>query len=163
MTSFSDTIENGPQCLSLQRLSTSSRRKWSDLPQFGLTFIGESCNPKPFVMHLVYYAHSYRKPDDELNEMFEELMVSEGMTPSIDPPSDRLNSAKPERHLRSTDGLLCVLPYRKGSSVTPRPRYLNISESDDGSQSRGYRRPQATCLPPQMPHRHPTVCGSPTV
>jgi len=75
---------------------------------------GESCNPKPFVMHLVYYAHSYRKPDDELNEMFEELMVSEGMTPSIDPPSDRLNSAKPERHLRSTDGLLCVLPYREG-------------------------------------------------
>ena len=65
-------------------------------------------------MHLVYYAHSYRKPDDELNEMFEELMVSEGMTPSIDPPSDRLNSAKPERHLRSTDGLLCVLPYREG-------------------------------------------------
>jgi len=65
-------------------------------------------------MHLIYYAHSYRKPDDELNEMFEELMVSEGMTPSIDPPSDRLNSAKPERHLRSTDGMLCVLPYRDG-------------------------------------------------
>ena len=65
-------------------------------------------------MHLVYYAHSYRKPDDELNEMFEELMVSEGMTPSIDPPSDRLNSAKPERHLRSTDGMVCVLPYREG-------------------------------------------------
>lgn len=41
-------------------------------------------------------------------------MVSEGMTPSIDPPSDRLNSAKPERHLRSTDGMVCVLPYREG-------------------------------------------------
>jgi len=46
--------------------------------------------------------------------MFEELMVSEGMTPSIDPPSDQLNSAKPERHLRSTDGMVCVLPYREG-------------------------------------------------
>jgi hypothetical protein len=39
-------------------------------------------------------------------------MISEGMTSSIDPPSDRLNSAKPERHLRSTDGMICILPYR---------------------------------------------------
>lgn len=65
-------------------------------------------------MHFVYFSHSYRPADDELNKMFEQLMVSEGMTASIDPPSDQLNSAKPERHLRSTDGLVCVLPYRDG-------------------------------------------------
>ncbi len=65
-------------------------------------------------MHLVYFSHSYRDPDAHLNEVFEELMISEGMVPSLDPPSDRLNSAKPERHLRSTDGMVAVLPFRDG-------------------------------------------------
>lgn len=63
-------------------------------------------------MQLIYYAHSYRKPDNELNEFFQELMVDENLTPSLDPQSDRLNSAKPERHLRSTDGMVVVLPER---------------------------------------------------
>ena len=65
-------------------------------------------------MHFVYFSHSYRPADDELNKTFEQLMITEGMTASIDPPSDKLNSAKPERHLRSTDGMVCVLPYREG-------------------------------------------------
>src|SRR5262245_2703346 len=39
-------------------------------------------------------------------------MVDEALTPSLDPQSDRLNTAKPERHLRSTDGMVVVLPQR---------------------------------------------------
>jgi hypothetical protein len=63
-------------------------------------------------MHLIYYSHSYRPADKDINEFFQELMLSEQMTPSLDPPSNRLNAAKPERHLRSTDGMITVLPYR---------------------------------------------------
>lgn len=63
-------------------------------------------------MQLIYYAHSYRKIDDDVNEFFQELMVDEALTPSIDPPSNQLNAAKPERHLRSTDAMVVVLPQR---------------------------------------------------
>jgi len=73
-------------------------------------------------MNLVYYAHSYRKEDAAVVEFFSGLMRSENLTASLDPPSDRLNSAKPERHLRSTDGMLAVLTAR-GSGVSPYIRY----------------------------------------
>jgi hypothetical protein len=63
-------------------------------------------------VQLIYYAHSYRKTDDDVNEFFQDLMVDEALTPSLDPPSDRLNGAKPERHLRSTDAMIVVLPQR---------------------------------------------------
>lgn len=63
-------------------------------------------------MQLIYYAHSYRPTDHPINEFFQELMVDEGLTPSLDPQSDRLNAAKPERHLRSTDAMVVVLPQR---------------------------------------------------
>lgn len=63
-------------------------------------------------MHLIYYSHSYRKADNAINEFIQDLMLGEELTPSLDPPSDRLNSAKPERHLRSTDGVIAVLPAR---------------------------------------------------
>jgi len=63
-------------------------------------------------MYLIYNAHSYRPPDKDLNEFFQELMVSEDMTPSLDPWSNRLNAAKPERHLRSCDGMVAVVPFR---------------------------------------------------
>jgi hypothetical protein len=65
-------------------------------------------------MNLVYYAHSYRKADIAVVEFFGELIRSENLIASLDPPSDRLNSAKPERHLRSTDGMLAVLTERDG-------------------------------------------------
>src|SRR5438309_8080712 len=65
-------------------------------------------------MNLVYYAHSYRAPDAGVVEFFSELMRSEGLIASLDPPSDHLNSAKPERHLRSTDGMVAVLTTREG-------------------------------------------------
>lgn len=63
-------------------------------------------------MQLIYYAHSYRPIDNPINEFFQELMVDEALTPSLDPQSDRLNAAKPERHLRSTDAMVVVLPER---------------------------------------------------
>lgn len=63
-------------------------------------------------MELIYYSHSYRPGDAEINRFFQDLMLSEGLTPSLDPFSDRLNSAKPERQLRSTDGMIVVLPVR---------------------------------------------------
>jgi hypothetical protein len=63
-------------------------------------------------VQLIYYAHSYRPADDDVNEFFQELMVDEGMTPSLDPKSDRLNAAKPERHLRSTDAMVAVITQR---------------------------------------------------
>ena len=69
-------------------------------------------------MDIVYFAHSYRRPDAEINEFFQDLMVDEGLVPSLDPPSDELNSAKPERHLRSTDGMVVVLPWRD-TGVSP--------------------------------------------
>jgi hypothetical protein len=64
------------------------------------------------LVQLIYYAHSYRPADDDVNEFFQELMVDEGMTPSLDPKSDRLNAAKPERHLRSTDAMVAVITRR---------------------------------------------------
>lgn len=66
-------------------------------------------------MYLIYYSHSYRDPDSDVNEFFQDLMLSEDMTPSLDPKSDRLNAAKPERHLRNCDGMVAVIPYRDPS------------------------------------------------
>jgi hypothetical protein len=63
-------------------------------------------------MLLIYYSHSYRPGDVEINTFFQDLLLSEGLTPNLDPFSDRLNSAKPERHLRSADGMVVVLPAR---------------------------------------------------
>jgi len=63
-------------------------------------------------MQLIYYAHSYRAIDNPINEFFQELIVDEAMIPSLDPQSDLLNTAKPERHLRSTDAMVVVLPHR---------------------------------------------------
>lgn len=63
-------------------------------------------------MQLIYYAHSYRPEDDRINEFFQELMLDEQVVPSLDPKSNRLNAAKPERHLRSTDALVAVVTRR---------------------------------------------------
>jgi hypothetical protein len=63
-------------------------------------------------MHLIYYSHSYRPGDAAINSFFQDLLLSEGLTPNLDPFSDRVNSAKPERHLKSADGMIVVLPVR---------------------------------------------------
>src|SRR5690349_12963930 len=68
------------------------------------------------LMNLIYYAHSYRAPDAGVVEFFSELMRSENLIASLDPPSDHLNSAKPERHLRSTDGMVAVITAREGGA-----------------------------------------------
>jgi hypothetical protein len=65
-------------------------------------------------MNLIYFAHSYRKSDTNIVEFFGRLMRSEGLIPSLDPPSNSLNSAKPEKHLRTTDGMIIVLTEREG-------------------------------------------------
>ena len=65
-------------------------------------------------MQLVYYSHSYRPVDADVVKYFAELLGSEGLTPSLDPPSDRLNSAKPEKHLSNTDGMIAVVTAREG-------------------------------------------------
>jgi hypothetical protein len=69
-------------------------------------------------LNLVYYAHSYREPDAKVVKFFSTLLRKEGLIASLDPKSPRLNSAKPERHLRSMDGMVAVLTARE-SGVSP--------------------------------------------
>jgi hypothetical protein len=64
-------------------------------------------------MPTVYYSHSYRKPDANIVVYFMKEMEREGIFPSLDPPSESVNSAKLERHLRSTDGMIAVLTTRE--------------------------------------------------
>jgi hypothetical protein len=65
-------------------------------------------------MNLVYFSHSYRKEDVVSVNFFGRLMRSEGLVPSLDPPSESVNAAKLERHLRSSDGMIAVLNWREG-------------------------------------------------
>jgi hypothetical protein len=67
---------------------------------------------------VVYFAHSYRDEDSDIVGFFLGLIEREGLTPSLDPPSNELNLAKPQRHLRSSDGLVAVLT-RRGDAVSP--------------------------------------------
>ncbi|MGH9235878.1 MAG: hypothetical protein ACRD0R_21375 [Acidimicrobiales bacterium] len=69
-------------------------------------------------MQLVYYAHSYREEDARVTGFFLELLNRHGLTLSLDPPSNQLNSAKLERHLRSSDGLVAVLTERTVDSFS---------------------------------------------
>lgn len=68
--------------------------------------------------NLAYFSHSYRKEDSAVVEFFLRLMLSEDIVASIDPPSNSLNSAKLERHLNATDGMLAVMT-RRDASVSP--------------------------------------------
>jgi len=69
-------------------------------------------------MKIIYYAHSYREEDTKIVEFFGSLVRDEGLLPSLDPPSNHLNSAKPEKHLRATDGMIAILTVRN-SGVSP--------------------------------------------
>ena len=64
-------------------------------------------------MNLVYFSHSYRKEDADSVRYFGRLLRSEGLLPSLDPPSESVNTSKLERHLRSSDGMVAVLTWRK--------------------------------------------------
>lgn len=94
-------------------------------------------------MRLIYFAHSYRKPDNAVNEFFQELMLDEGLTPSLDPMSDRLNAAKPERHLRSTDAMVTVLTWRD-----PEPSPYILWEVGLGLRA---RKPQLVLIEDTLP------------
>lgn len=63
-------------------------------------------------MVAVYFAHSYRDEDIAINQYFMNLMRDNGIMPSVDVPSNKLNSAKLERQFGFTSGLVCVLPNR---------------------------------------------------
>jgi len=61
---------------------------------------------------IVYFAHSYRDRDASVVDFFARLIRSEGLTLSLDPPSDSVNAAKLQRHLNASDGLIAVLSKR---------------------------------------------------
>lgn len=65
-------------------------------------------------MRPIYFAHGYREREAPFNAYFGKLMSKFGFIPSLDPPSDDVNSAKLERHLRYTEGLVGILTAREG-------------------------------------------------
>jgi hypothetical protein len=72
--------------------------------------------------NVLCFSHSYRSPDAQVNAYFARLLESEGLTPSLDPPSNAVNSAKLERHLNYTDGMIAILAQREGG-VSPHILY----------------------------------------
>lgn len=71
---------------------------------------------------LVYFSHSYRPRDAVVNDYFARLMEAEGLVPSLDPPSVRVNAAKLERHLNYSDAMIVVLTERE-TGISPHIRY----------------------------------------
>jgi hypothetical protein len=69
-------------------------------------------------MHIIYWAHSYRKEDASLNKHFGVLIEqSERMIVNFDPPSSSVNESKLAQNLRSCDGMVAVLTWRdRGTS-----------------------------------------------
>ena len=69
-------------------------------------------------MHIIYWAHSYRKEDAPLNNHFGILIEqSERMIVNFDPPSPSVNESKLAQNLRSCDGMVAVLSWRdRGTS-----------------------------------------------
>jgi hypothetical protein len=60
----------------------------------------------------IYFAHGYREREAPFAEYFTKLMGKLDLVPSLDPPSEDVNSAKLEHHLRHTEGLVAVLTNR---------------------------------------------------
>ena len=71
---------------------------------------------------IVYFAHSYRPEDARIVDYFARLIEAGGLLPSLDPPSDRVNTAKLERHLLHSDAMVVVLTERE-PSVSPHLLY----------------------------------------
>ena len=65
-------------------------------------------------MNVIYFSHSYRPEDTETVAFFGHLLESRDLVPSLDPPSDTVNAAKLERHVRSCDGMIAILTRREG-------------------------------------------------
>ncbi|MGN2640503.1 hypothetical protein ACTD5D_30915 [Nocardia takedensis] len=78
-------------------------------------------------MSIVYFAHSYRERDAAVVDFFARLIRSEGLSLSLDPPSDSVNSAKLQRHLNASDGMIAVLS-RRDDGVSPHILYeINLA------------------------------------
>lgn len=63
-------------------------------------------------MHPIYFSHGYREREAPFAAYFSALMAKVGFIPSLDPPSNDVNSAKLERHLSYTNGMVAVLSNR---------------------------------------------------
>ncbi|MEH8016266.1 hypothetical protein MN202_03375 [Rheinheimera muenzenbergensis] len=72
-------------------------------------------------MHPIYFSHGYREREAPFAAFFGGLMAKVGFLPSLDPPSNDVNSAKLERHLSYTSGLVAVLSNR---DTGPSPHIL---------------------------------------
>ncbi|MEV0295313.1 hypothetical protein [Nocardia sp. NPDC050710] len=78
-------------------------------------------------MSIVYFAHSYRERDAAVVDFFARLIRSEGLSLSLDPPSDAVNSAKLQRHLNASDGMIAVLS-RRADGTSPHILYeINLA------------------------------------
>lgn len=64
-------------------------------------------------MSIIYFSHSYRKEDNFLVEYFGQLIQSQGLILSLDPPSRSVNAAKLERHFNDSNGMVAVLTSRE--------------------------------------------------
>lgn len=60
----------------------------------------------------IYFSHGYRPREVEFNDYFIMLFRESGFLTNIDPPSDSLNTAKLEKSLKYSSGLISVLPKR---------------------------------------------------
>jgi hypothetical protein len=70
-------------------------------------------------MHTIYWAHSYRPEDAQINEYFGTLIEkSARMIVNFDPPSQNVNRAKLQRNLSDCDGMVAILSWR-GSGPSP--------------------------------------------
>lgn len=69
-------------------------------------------------MRLVYFSHSYRPEDAPVVRYFGELIRTEGLIPVLDPPSESVNAARLQRHLRDSDGMVVVMT-RRDTGVSP--------------------------------------------
>lgn len=77
-------------------------------------------------MNIVYFSHSYNDP--LVNEYFSQLIQSENLILSLDPPSDSFNAAKLIRYLNNCNGMI-ALPSRR-SDATIVPFEANVREDD---------------------------------
>jgi hypothetical protein len=70
----------------------------------------------------IYFSHGYRQREAVFNKYFGVLLDNYGFIPSLDPPSGDVNSAKLEKHLKHTVGLIAIVANR-GGGISPYIRY----------------------------------------
>jgi hypothetical protein len=70
----------------------------------------------------IYFSHGYREREAVFNKYFGILIENSGFIPSLDPPSGDVNSAKLEKHLKHTVGLIAIVANRDGN-ISPYIKY----------------------------------------